>query len=95
MTDKPKKLSDTDIETVQKPGRRRALGLLTLGSAAAGAAVMQGQEAHAQAADIDNGTWTDLGSCPRGFTGAYTGVTDADDGAIIDQGGYGRGAPYC
>ena len=49
----------------------------------------------AQAADIDNGTWTDRGSCPRGGGGAYTGATDRDNGNITDYGGYGRGAPYC
>ena len=49
----------------------------------------------AQASDVDNGNWTDSGSCPRGGGGAYTGYTDSDNGRITDRGGYGRGAPYC
>ena len=49
----------------------------------------------AQAADADSGESADAASCPRGPGGEYTGVTDADNGTIMDNGGYGRGAPYC
>ena len=92
---KKKTLRDSDINTVQRPERRRMLGLLGLGGAAAGAVAMTGQQAYAQAADVDNGTWTDFGSCPRGYNSVFTGITDADNGNITDAGGYGRGAPYC
>ena len=51
--------------------------------------------ARAQAADVDNGNWTDTGACPRGNPGTYTGYTDQDNGRITDRGGYGRGQPYC
>ena len=92
MTKTPKSghktLSDSEI-TTSRPARRAFLGLM----AASGAAVVA--PSAAQAADIDNGTWTDRGSCPRGVGGAYTGATDRDNGNITDYGGYGRGAPYC
>ena len=92
MTKTPKSgqktLSDSEI-TTSRPARRAFLGLM----AASGAAVVA--PSAAQAADIDNGTWTDRGSCPRGGGGAYTGATDRDNGNITDDGGYGRGAPYC
>ncbi|MGR3639637.1 hypothetical protein [Alterinioella nitratireducens] len=87
--DKPRKtLSDSDI-TTSRPARRAVLGLLAAGGIVA---LTPGQ---AQAADIDNGTWTDAGSCPRGGGGGYTGVSDEDNGRITDAGGYGRGRPYC
>lgn len=95
MSEQKKTLTETDIATVQRPERRRMLGLLGLGAAATGAMAVTGQQAYAQSADIDNGVWTDAGSCPRGYGGDYTGVTDADNGSITDPGGYGRGAPYC
>ncbi|MBF9029512.1 hypothetical protein HKCCE3408_03810 [Rhodobacterales bacterium HKCCE3408] len=90
MTDDRTRLTDEEIRTV-RPGRRRALGLMAAGSALA----FVGGTATAQAADADNGTWTDQASCPRGNGGTYTGLTDSDDGAITDAGGYGRGAPTC
>jgi len=83
-----KTLSDSDI-TTSRPARRAVLGLIVGGGAMAATA---GQ---AQAADIDNGNWTDAGSCPRGGGGGYTGYTDSDNGRITDRGGYGRGRPYC
>lgn len=87
-TDKRKTLSDSDI-TTSRPARRAVLGLLAAGGIVA---LTPGE---AQAADIDNGTWTDAGSCPRGGGGGYTGYTDSDNGRITDAGGYGRGRPYC
>lgn len=90
-----KTLNDSDITTVHRPARRRVLGLLGLGAAATGAMAMQGRQAYAQGADADNGSLSDTSSCPRGPGGEYTGVTDADDGDVMDAGGYGRGAPYC
>ncbi|MEM1274232.1 MAG: hypothetical protein AAGF88_10470 [Pseudomonadota bacterium] len=91
MTEKPKKLVDTDISTVRKPARRHLLGLM----AAGGAAVVAGTPGAAQGADADSGAWADQSSCPRGSGGEYTGSTDADNGAVVDAGGYGRGEPYC
>lgn len=93
MSKNTKTLRDSDIKTT--PTRRRALGLLGLGVAATGAMSLQGQHAHAQGADADDGAWTDAGSCPRGVGGEYTGLTDQDGGAVTDVGGYGRGQPYC
>ncbi len=87
-----KTLTDDEITTSRPTGRRGFLGLMALGGAAVTVAATTEP---AQAADVDNGQWTDAGSCPRGGGGIYTGVTDADNGAITDQGGYGRGAPYC
>ncbi|MBO6603727.1 MULTISPECIES: hypothetical protein [Paracoccaceae] len=85
-------LADSDISTQRRAGRRGFLGLMALGGAAV---TVVGSTNQAQAADVDNGQWTDSGSCPRGSGGIFTGVTDSDNGAITDQGGYGRGAPYC
>ena len=87
-----KSLTDNEIGTERATGRRGFLGLMAVGGAAA---TVVGTAQQAQAADVDNGTWTDSGSCPRGGGGIFTGVTDSDNGAITDQGGYGRGAPYC
>ncbi len=92
MTQKPtdtrKTLSDADI-TTSRPARRAVLGLLAAGGFVAAT------PSQAQAADVDNGRWTDSGSCPRGGGGGYTGYTDSDNGRITDAGGYGRGRPYC
>ncbi|WP_166415948.1 twin-arginine translocation signal domain-containing protein [Cochlodiniinecator piscidefendens] len=82
-----KTLTDADI-SVSRPERRAFLGLAAVGAAAL-------VPTAAQAADADNGAWVDAGSCPRGYGGVYTGYTDADSGNQADQGGYGRGAPYC
>jgi hypothetical protein len=94
MSDTPKKptkmLGDSDITTKRSLGRRTFLGLMAAGSV--GATLMPTQAA---AADVDNGTWTDSGSCPRGDGGVYTNLTDSDNGNITDASGYGRGAPYC
>ncbi|MEM9317693.1 MAG: hypothetical protein AAGA70_01655 [Pseudomonadota bacterium] len=93
--DKPKAkttLRDSDIATRIHPARRRVLGLMTLGGAAA---IAGGPGFAQQESDSDNGTWTDAGSCPRGEGGEYTGVTDSDTGSLTDSGGYGRGEPYC
>lgn len=87
-----KTLHETEIATVRSRGRRGFLGLMAVGGA--GVTVMATAN-RAQAADADNGTWTDNGSCPRGNGGVYSGITDSDNGAITDSGGYGRGAPYC
>ncbi len=83
-----KTLTDADITTT-RPARRAFLGMMAAGGAVAMAATP------AAAADIDNGNWTDSGSCPRGTGGTYTGYTDSDNGNRTDRGGYGRGAPYC
>ena len=85
-----KTLTDTDI-TTSRPARRAFLGLM----AAGGAGAIALSPTTAQAADIDNGNWTDNGACPRGSGGVYTGYTDSDNGNLTDAGGYGRGAPYC
>lgn len=81
-------LTDADI-TSQRPARRAFLGLMVASGAVAA------MPTTAQAADVDNGNWTDSGSCPRGNPGGYTGYTDHDNGRITDRGGYGRGQPYC
>jgi hypothetical protein len=83
-----KTLTDSDISTA-RPARRAVLGLMAAGG------VVALTPSTAQASDVDNGNWTDSGSCPRGGGGAYTGYTDSDNGRITDRGGYGRGAPYC
>lgn len=83
-----KTLTDDDISTA-RPARRNVLGLMAVGG------VVALVPTTAQASDVDNGTWTDSGSCPRGGGGVYTGYTDRDNGNITDYGGYGRGAPYC
>lgn len=91
----PKTLSDNQIRTVRRTGRRGFLGLVTLGGAAGAVSVLGAGESQAQSTDIDNGNWTDRGGCGRGGGGLYTGITDADSGNITDAGGYGRGTPYC
>lgn len=83
-----KTLIDADISTA-RPARRAVLGLMAAGG------VVALTPTTAQASDIDNGIWTDRGSCPRGGSGSYTGYTDSDNGSITDRGGFGRGAPYC
>ncbi|MEQ8657198.1 MAG: hypothetical protein RIC24_07810 [Hyphomicrobiales bacterium] len=85
-----KKLNDNDITTKRHLGRRAFLGIVAAGTV--GATLLPTQAA---AADVDNGSWTDTGSCPRGNGGAYTNLTDSDNGNITDSAGYGRGAPYC
>ncbi len=89
-----KSLSDAEIVTGRPAGRRRFLGLMAVGGIAAGAGTLI-PTGSAHAADIDNGTWIDRGSCARGPGGVWSGVTDSDDGAISDAAGHGRGAPYC
>lgn len=102
----PKKLDASEIITKRSIGRRAVLGIMAAGTA--GAVLAPGQAA---ASDVDDGSWTDNGGCPRGYgTGetdadggnnadpagyGYTGITDRDDGSVTDNGGYGRGAPYC
>jgi len=83
------------MHTVQRPERRRMLGLLGLGGVALGASTLAGEQAFAQGSDADDGSLADAGSCPRGTGGTYTGVTDTDNGTLTDIGGYGRGEPYC
>lgn len=85
-----KTLSENDITTKRHLGRRTFLGIMAAGTV--GATLMPTQAA---ASDIDNGTWADEGSCPRGNGGYWTGHTDSDDGNITDIGDHGRGAPYC
>lgn len=94
----PKTLSDSDIRTEHKTGRRNFLGLMALGGAAGAAAALTGGAAQAQAqiTDSDNGQWADKRGCGRGSGGIYTGASDADNGSAgTDASGYGRGAPYC
>lgn len=102
----PKKLDASEIITKRSIGRRAVLGIMAAGTA--GAVLAPGQAA---ASDVDDGSWTDNGGCPRGYgTGetdadggnnadaagfGYSGITDSDDGSITDNGGHGRGAPYC
>jgi len=81
-----KTLTDADIETLRPPRR------YFLGMAAVGAAVVA-LPAQAQAADGDNGSWSDGAACPRGPGGTRTGATDSDNGRISDRSGYGRGRP--
>ena len=89
-SNRPAPLRDDQIVTKRSVGRRAFLGILTAGSV--GAVLAPGEAA---AADVDNGHWTDAGSCPRGGGGVYTGTTDSDNGNITDASGYGRGSPYC
>lgn len=110
MTDKtgkaPKKLDSSEIITKRSIGRRTVLGIMAAGTA--GAVLAPGQAA---ASDVDDGTWTDDGGCPRGYGTGFTdndsgnfadaagfgasNITDRDDGSETDAGGHGRGAPYC
>lgn len=97
MTDKTKadaktRLSDSDITSTRPAGRRRFLGLMAAGSAAAAGLP---RAAAAQATDADSGAWNDQAGCGRGPGGSRTGLTDADNGAISDAQGRGRGAPRC
>lgn len=86
-----KPLNENDIVSKRSNlGRRAFMGVMAAGTAGAVLAPTQ-----AAASDVDNGAWTDSGSCPRGGGGVWTGVTDQDNGAITDSGDYGRGAPYC
>lgn len=95
MSEQKKTLTEAEITTRPLPARRHVLGLLGLGAVATGAWAATGRHAYAQAADADSGTWTDSSSCPRGLGETYTGVTDSDNGTVVDIGGYGRGEPYC
>ena len=97
MSDNSKRrsLTDTEIKTQARYGRRSMLGMLGVGAAGSAMVLASGTGNQAQAVDIDNGVWTDRGSCPRGSGGIWTGITDADNGNLTDPGGYGRGAPYC
>lgn len=83
-------LSDGEITTRRRHGRRAFLGL-----AFGGGALTLAQAASAQVADADAGAMTDPAACPRGPGGSYTGVTDSDDGQTADLGGYGRGPIRC
>lgn len=86
-----KSLSEHDIVSKRSNlGRRAFIGIMTAGTAGAVLAPTQ-----AAASDVDNGAWTDKGSCPRGGGGVLTGITDQDNGSITDSSEYGRGAPYC
>jgi len=101
MSDKPKKpslsLDEKDIAS-RRTGRRAFIGAMAVGGAAAtaGCVVVPTGPVTGPAADSDNGTWTDSGSCPRGAPPRVgTGRTDRDSGNWTDRGGQGRGAPYC
>lgn len=86
-----KSLSEDDIVSKRSNlGRRAFMSIMAAGTAGAVLAPTQ-----AAASDVDNGAWTDKGSCPRGGGSVWTGVTDQDNGAITDNSEYGRGAPYC
>lgn len=86
-----KSLNESDIVSKRSVvGRRAFMGIMAAGTAGAVLAPTQ-----AAASDVDNGAWTDSGSCPRGGGGVWTGVTDSDNGSITDSSEYGRGAPYC
>jgi hypothetical protein len=86
MPKPPKTLHDSEIETLRPP-RRIFLGMAAIG----GATVIL--PAQAQAADGDNGSWSDGAACPRGPGGTRTGATDSDNGSISDRSGFGRGRP--
>lgn len=81
-----KTLHETDITTKRPLGRRAFLGLMAAGSV--GATLAPGNVA---AADVDNGTWADAGSCPRLRPG---GLTDADSGSSADPAGRGTYTGY-
>ncbi|MBO6675789.1 MAG: hypothetical protein JJ908_12005 [Rhizobiales bacterium] len=90
MADTPKKrsktLSESDITTKRGVGRRTFMGIMAAGSV--GAALAPTTVA---AADVDNGTWTDSGSCPRLLP---AGLTDSDGGAYADPAGAGTYTGY-
>ena len=78
-------LTDGEIKTTDKVGRRSLLGMLGVGAAGTAMLAASGTMNQAHAADIDNGTWTDSGSCPRGSGGIWTGLTDADNGTGLSH----------
>ncbi|WP_224816823.1 hypothetical protein [Hasllibacter sp. MH4015] len=92
---KKHKLTDADITTEPRSGRRRFMGLMAAGGVVGAASAITPRPASAQATDADNGAWTDSGGCGRGPGGVATGATDADSGNITDAAGWGRGAPRC
>ena len=83
---KLKTLDESDIITKRSVGRRAFLGIMAAGSV--GAALAPTSVA---AADIDSGTWTDAGSCPRVRA---AGLTDADSGGSADPAGRGTYTGY-
>lgn len=94
MNDKKKTLTDADITTDHPTGRRTFLS--AMGAAGAAAALTPLGAKAQEAADGDNGEWTDTAECPRGSGGNTTGARDQDgDSVLSDLPGAGRGAPYC
>lgn len=81
-----KTLVESDITTKRGVGRRMFMGIMAAGSVGATLAPTQ-----VAASDVDNGTWTDSGSCPRRRAG---GLTDADGGASADPAGRGTYTGY-
>lgn len=86
-------LTDSEIKTTGKMGRRSALAAVGAAALGAVAAVSGSRPAAAQMTDADSGSWTDQAGRGRGSGGSYTGLSDYDDGNWTDQAGYGRGAP--
>lgn len=83
---KLKTLDESEITTKRSIGRRTFLGIMAAGSVGATLAPTS-----VAAADADNGSWTDSGSCPRVRP---AGMTDADGGSNADPAGRGTATGY-
>lgn len=94
-TNKKPTLSDDDISTGRRIGRRSflvgALGGATAVSACVAVPVQPGGVLVGGYTDSDNGATTDPGGFGRGPGGRYTGITDSDFGNVSDRANYGRG----
>ncbi len=86
VSKKLKTLDESEITTKRNVGRRAFLGIMAAGSVGATLAPTS-----VAAADVDNGTWTDSGSCPRVRA---AGLTDADGGSSADPAGRGTYTGY-
>ncbi len=84
----PKSLTDDDVVTRRKMGRRSLLGLAGAGAIGAAALVATGGKAQAQVTDSDGGAFADPAGNGRG--GVRTGLTDSDGGRWADPPGGGR-----
>ncbi len=82
-----KALTDDDIVTGRKLGRRSLLGLVGAGLAGATALIGGARPAHA-VTDSDSGRCADPGG--RGRGPRIRGVTDSDGGPCADPAGWGR-----
>ncbi len=108
-TSKKKSLSESDITTKRSGlGRRAFLGVMAAGSVGATTLTPSPTAAadidngswtdnascprlyQAGLTDSDGGAYADS----VGY-GTWTGLTDQDNGNITDEGGRGRGRPYC